>query len=82
MSDRIRIGINGFGRIGRLTLRAAWDWPEFEFVHVNEAKGDAATCAHLLEFDSVHGRWPHAVAAEGNAISIDGTLKLRYEDDT
>ncbi len=74
MSDRIRIGINGFGRIGRLTLRAAWDWPEFEFVHVNEAKGDAATCAHLLEFDSVHGRWPHAVAAEGNAISIDGTL--------
>lgn len=74
MSDPIRIGINGFGRIGRLTLRAAWDWPEFEFVHVNEAKGDAATCAHLLEFDSVHGRWPHAVAAEGNAISIDGTL--------
>ncbi|MCX6391908.1 MAG: ArsJ-associated glyceraldehyde-3-phosphate dehydrogenase [Actinobacteria bacterium] len=74
MSAPIRIGINGFGRIGRLALRAGWDWPEFEFVHINEANGDAETCAHLLEFDSVHGRWPHAVAAEGDALSIDGTL--------
>ena len=74
MTTPVRIGINGFGRMGRLALRAAWAWPELEFVHVNEAHGDAATCAHLLEFDSVHGRWPHAVAAEGTAISIDGTL--------
>jgi glyceraldehyde 3-phosphate dehydrogenase len=74
MTAPIRVGINGFGRVGRLALRAAWAWPELEFVHVNEAHGDAATCAHLLEFDSVHGRWPHAVAAEGDAISIDGTL--------
>ncbi|MDP4667976.1 MAG: ArsJ-associated glyceraldehyde-3-phosphate dehydrogenase [Gaiellales bacterium] len=74
MTTPVRIGINGFGRMGRLALRAAWAWPELEFVHVNEAHGDAATCAHLLEFDSVHGRWPHAVAAEGAAISIDGTL--------
>ena len=74
MTTPVRIGINGFGRMGRLALRAAWAWPELELVHVNEAHGDAATCAHLLEFDSVHGRWPHAVAAEGAAISIDGTL--------
>jgi glyceraldehyde 3-phosphate dehydrogenase len=74
MSTPIRVGINGFGRIGRLALRAGWEWPELEFVHINEANGDAETCAHLLEFDSVHGRWPHAVAAEGDAISIDGTL--------
>jgi len=74
MSTPIRVGINGFGRVGRLALRAGWDWPELEFVHVNEAHGDATTCAHLLEFDSVHGRWPHAIAAEGDAMSIDGTL--------
>ena len=48
-----RIGINGFGRMGRLALRAAWEWPELEFVHVNELNGDAATAAHLLTFDSV-----------------------------
>lgn len=52
----IRIGINGFGRIGRLALRAAFDWPEFEFVHINDPAGDAATFAHLVNFDSVHGR--------------------------
>ncbi|MGI9117299.1 MAG: ArsJ-associated glyceraldehyde-3-phosphate dehydrogenase [Gaiellales bacterium] len=74
MTPPIRIGINGFGRMGRLALRASWEWPEFEFVHINESVGDAETCAHLLEFDSVHGRWPHAVAAEGDAIAIDGTL--------
>ncbi len=34
-----RIGVNGFGRMGRLALRAAWDWPEFEFAHINELKG-------------------------------------------
>src|SRR6476646_4365704 len=67
-----RIGINGFGRMGRLALRAAWGWPELEFAHVNEPGGDAATAAHLLTFDSVHGRW--AVAAEGGegSLSIGG----------
>ena len=58
-----RIGINGFGRMGRLALRAAWGWPELEFAHVNELNGDAATAAHLLTFDSVHGRWDHDVGA-------------------
>ena len=53
----IRIGINGFGRMGRLAFRAAWDWPEFEIVHINEISGDAAAAAHLLNYDSVHGRW-------------------------
>src|SRR5688572_7721616 len=67
-----RIGINGFGRMGRLALRAAWGWPDFEFVHVNELHGDAATAAHLLTFDSVHGRWPHDVRGEGDALAIDG----------
>lgn len=60
-----RVAINGFGRIGRLVLRAAWDWPELEFVHVNEVKGGTAAAAHLLKFDSVHGRWQPEVAAAG-----------------
>ena len=51
--------------MGRLALRAGWDRPDLEFVHVNELNGDAATCAHLLEFDSVHGRWPHADRGRG-----------------
>ncbi|OBP16301.1 type I glyceraldehyde-3-phosphate dehydrogenase [Rheinheimera sp. SA_1] len=58
----IKVGINGFGRIGRLALRAAFDWPEFEFVQINDPAADAATFAHLLHFDSVHGRWHHAVS--------------------
>ena len=68
----IKIGINGFGRMGRLALRAAWDWPELEFVHINDPAGDAATLAHLLTFDSVHGRWSHEATAEDNAIVVDG----------
>lgn len=68
----IRIGINGFGRIGRLALRAAWHWPEFEFVQVNDPAGDAATHAHLLNFDSVHGRWRFEATAAGSAVVIDG----------
>ena len=59
----IKVGINGFGRIGRLALRAAWDWPELEFVRINDPAGDATTHAHLLNFDSVHGRWRRARSA-------------------
>lgn len=68
-----RIAINGFGRTGRLALRAGWAAPELEFVHVNEVEGDAATGAHLLTFDSVHGRWPHDAAGQSDALTIDGT---------
>ncbi|PLX80554.1 MAG: type I glyceraldehyde-3-phosphate dehydrogenase [Desulfuromonas sp.] len=68
----IRVGINGFGRMGRLALRAAWDWPDFDIVHVNELKGGPETAAHLLEFDSVHGRWQRESQVEDNAIVIDG----------
>ncbi|EMB48221.1 glyceraldehyde-3-phosphate dehydrogenase [Vibrio mimicus] len=68
----IKVGINGFGRIGRLALRASFDWPEIEFVQINDVAGDAATLAHLLEFDSVQGRWHHAVSCEADAILING----------
>lgn len=69
---KINVGINGFGRIGRLALRAAWHWPEFEFVHINDPAADAATYAHLLKFDSVQGTWPEDVRAENDALIING----------
>lgn len=69
----IRIGINGFGRMGRLALRAGWDHPDLQFVHINEIKGGAGCAAHLLEFDSVHGRWgADRIAHDEASISIDG----------
>jgi glyceraldehyde 3-phosphate dehydrogenase len=70
----LRVGINGFGRMGRLTMRAAWNNPDFDFafVQINDPAGDAATLAHLLNFDSVHGRWEREATAEGDALVIDG----------
>lgn len=66
------VGINGFGRMGRLALRAAWQWPELTFAHVNELHGDAATAAHLLTFDSIHGRWSEDVHGDEEALTIEG----------
>jgi len=66
-----RIGINGFGRMGRLVLRAGWGWPDLDFVHINETKGGPEAAAHLLKFDSIHGRWPPEVTAEGKQVRID-----------
>ncbi|TLU67287.1 ArsJ-associated glyceraldehyde-3-phosphate dehydrogenase [Thalassotalea litorea] len=70
----IRVGINGFGRMGRLVMRAAWDWPEVEFVHINDPAGDANTLAHLLNFDSVHGRWHQEAVACDNTITVAGSV--------
>lgn len=67
-----RIGINGFGRIGRLALRAAWERDDLSFVHVNEVKGGPNTAAYLLEFDSVHGRWSKHIEAAEESFSIEG----------
>ncbi len=72
-----RIAINGFGRMGRLALRAGWDDPDLEFAHVNELHGDAATAAHLLTFDSVHGRWDREVHGEAGRLRI-GASELGY----
>ncbi len=70
---RTPIGINGFGRMGRLALRAAWGWSGLDFAHVNEPNGDASTAAHLLKFDSVHGRWHPNVNSGSDSIEIDGS---------
>jgi glyceraldehyde 3-phosphate dehydrogenase len=73
----IRIGINGFGRMGRLGFRAAFGSPEFDIVHINEIKGDATCAAHLLKYDSVHGRWDHDVSCVDDEIIVDGK-KISY----
>lgn len=73
----MKVGINGMGRMGRLALRAALgglvrptDDPRaanrLDVVHVNEVEGGAATTAHLLEFDSLHGRWRERISADGD----------------
>jgi glyceraldehyde 3-phosphate dehydrogenase len=67
----IKIGINGFGRIGRMVFRAALSHPELEVVAVNDLM-DARTLAHLLTYDSVHGRIAAEVAPEGDAIRVGG----------
>lgn len=82
---KIKVGINGFGRIGRLALRAAWDWPELEFIQINDPAGDAETFAHLLKYDSIQGTWQHPVTAENNRIiigdkSISHTQNILIQD--
>ncbi|TVP53265.1 MAG: glyceraldehyde-3-phosphate dehydrogenase [Halomonadaceae bacterium] len=66
----IKVGINGFGRIGRLALRGGFDDPSLEFVAINDPGADATTLAHLLNFDSVHGTWDREAVADGNSIRI------------
>ena len=78
----IRIGINGFGRIGRLAVRALQHQPDLKLVHVNELKGGVATAAHLLEFDTVHGRYQGQVGVDGDRLLIDGTSVTFSEHDT
>lgn len=85
----MRVGINGMGRIGRLALRAAMGAAErpsddpragnrLEVVHLNELKGGAAATAHLLEFDSVQGRWRNRIAAEGETAIRIGDQQLGF----
>ena len=77
---KTRIGINGFGRIGRLTFRAAWNWPEFDWVVINDPKGGAECAAHLLMFDSVQGRWSQEAVAEGKGTLRIGQQRLAFTE--
>jgi glyceraldehyde 3-phosphate dehydrogenase len=85
----MRVGINGMGRIGRLALRAAFGAAErpdddpraanrLDVVHLNEVKGGAVATAHLIEFDSVQGRWRAAIAAEDDAAIRIGPRRLTF----
>ena len=66
-----KIGINGFGRMGRLGIRAAWENPKFTFTQINEISGNAATSSHLLKFDSIHGIWDQDCSSTDSAIVIN-----------
>lgn len=85
----MRVGINGLGRIGRLALRAGLGGVQradgdpragnrIDVVHVNELKGGAAASAHLLEFDSVHGRWREKINAEGEDAIVIGRKRIGF----
>ena len=92
----LRIGINGFGRIGRLALRSLWAQVEsgaVELKRINDPGGDAATFAHLLEFDSVHGHWSpgngilasniaseDAIVIDGNAVAFSANKAIAESD--
>ena len=67
----MKIGINGFGRIGRLALRAIYKWDDVDVIQINDPGGNAETLAHLVNFDSVHGRWEYEASFDGNEIVID-----------
>jgi glyceraldehyde 3-phosphate dehydrogenase len=77
----IKVGINGFGRIGRNVLRASLNDPNLEFVAVNDLT-DPKTLAHLLKYDSILGNLPHKITAGADSISIgDKTIKVFKEKD-
>ena len=87
----MRVGINGMGRIGRLALRAAmggiYRTPcdpragnRLDVVHVNELKGGAAAAAHLLEFDSVHGRWREGFSVDGDRAIHVGSHRIGFSE--
>lgn len=68
----VKVGINGFGRMGRLAMRAGWNRSAFEFTRVNETSTDAAGSAHLLKFDSVQGTWPLDCSGGKQTMRIEG----------
>jgi len=76
----MNVGINGFGRIGRLVFKAAQN-TDIEVVGINDIT-DAKTLAHLLKYDSVHGRFPGQVSVKGDAVVVDGkTIPVTAERD-
>ncbi|NVK31441.1 MAG: type I glyceraldehyde-3-phosphate dehydrogenase, partial [Gammaproteobacteria bacterium] len=74
----MRVGINGLGRIGRLALRIAANDHEFEFVKSNDPGGDAALFAHLLQFDSTHGKYPEDIIAADAEIQM-GRHRIQHQ---
>ena len=67
----IKVGINGFGRIGRLTFRASAEKDNVEVVAINDLT-DAKTLGHLLKYDSVHGKFPGEVTVDGDSLVVNG----------
>ena len=81
MSKKIKVGINGFGRIGRAFLKVAWEHPELEVVAVNDLSSED-NLAYLLKYDTAYGKWNHDIKVEGEYIVIDGKkVKVIAEKD-
>lgn len=77
----MKIAINGFGRIGRMTLRALQDKPDVEVVAVNDLT-DIKTLVHLLKYDTAHGRFPGEIGTDNDALLVNGKrIKLLSEKD-
>ncbi|NNG27125.1 MAG: type I glyceraldehyde-3-phosphate dehydrogenase, partial [Ignavibacteriaceae bacterium] len=77
----IKVGINGFGRIGRLVFRRCKELGGVDFVGINDLT-DAKTLAHLLKYDSVHGKYNGTIEVDGNDIIVDGDrIKISAERD-
>lgn len=75
----IKVGINGFGRIGRLVFRILMDRDDFEVVQINDITS-ADVLAHLLKYDSIHGKFNGSVTTGDNAIIVNGkTIKISAE---
>ena len=68
----IKVGINGFGRIGRTILRLSSGFPEIEVVGINNTNSDTEYLAYLLKYDSVHGRFDGEVEGRGNKLVVNG----------
>ena len=77
-----RIGINGFGRIGRLVVRGLSSRDDIEVVHINDPQADVETAAHLLQFDTVHGRYAGDVSTDGASMTIDRVAVTYSSHDT
>ena len=77
----VKVGINGFGRIGRNVFRTALSNPEIDFVAVNDLT-TPATLAHLLKYDSILGNLPNTISADADSITVDGKkIKVFAERD-
>ena len=82
MDTKIRVAINGFGRIGRAFLKVAWDRADMEIVAVNDL-GSIESLAYLLQYDTVYRKWEHKVSVDGKNLMIDGkTVAVVSEKDT
>lgn len=81
MENKIRVAINGFGRIGRTAFKIGFDKPELEFVAVNDLT-DPATLAHLLKHDTNYGHWKHDISSSDDSIVVDGkSVKVLAQKD-
>lgn len=68
----MKIGINGFGRMGKLGFRAGFEHPEYSIVQINEIRGNVEVAAHLLEYDTIHGTWKKDISHSDSTITVDG----------